>query len=79
MVIDDNAPGLQILWLLEIAKLPRLETLPKWILQAATASESLERIVIEACPNFRGQKFKSFQKKFTMKIKERFKQTYIFR
>lgn len=52
-----------------IVKLPRLETLQKWILQAAaSASNTLQRIVIEACLNFRGlprevlQNFDSFQK-----------------
>ncbi|KAJ9705190.1 hypothetical protein PVL29_003312 [Vitis rotundifolia] len=69
---DDNVPGLNSLRLLMIVKLPRLETLPKWILQAAaSASNTLQRIVIEACPNFRGlpqevlQNFDSF-KKFKM-------------
>ena len=52
---DDNVPGLKSLKLLVIVKLPRLRTLPKWILQAAaSAFNTLSCIVIEACPNFRG-------------------------
>ena len=52
---DDNVPGLKSLKLLVIVKLPRLTTLPKWILQAAASPfNTLSCIVIEACPNFRG-------------------------
>ena len=60
---DDNVPGLKSLKLLVIVKLPRLTTLPKWILQAAaSAINTLSCIVIEACPNFIGLPWEVLQK-----------------
>ena len=60
---DDNVPGLKSLKLLVIVKLPRLRTLPKWILQAAaSAINTLSCIVIEACPNFIGLPWEVLQK-----------------
>ncbi|RVW61430.1 putative disease resistance protein RGA3 [Vitis vinifera] len=46
-------PGFQTLWFLVIVNLPMLVGLPQWILRTAT-SNFLQRVVIEACPNFTG-------------------------
>ena len=50
---DDRFPGFQTLWFLVIVNLPMLVGLPQWILRTAT-SNFLQRVVIEACPNFTG-------------------------
>ena len=50
---DDRFPGCQTLWFLVIVNLPMLVGLPQWILRTAT-SNFLQRVVIEACPNFAG-------------------------